>query len=78
MTPYWLTEDATQAPHRLVGRDPDGADVVALPCPWHVDQVPSCICALTYGRFWCVACDREGTCVFAYDWDRRARKDSAA
>jgi hypothetical protein len=68
MTRYWLTETATQEERMLVGPDANGDDVVALACPWHADPTLSCICDLTYGQFWCVTCDREGTCMFVTPW----------
>jgi hypothetical protein len=68
MTRYWLTPDATQDERVIYGPDADGHDVVALPCPWHADDLLSCICDLTYGTFWCVECDRTGTCCALPMW----------
>ena len=74
MTRYWLTEMRTQDMRGIVGRDAHGDDVVALPCPWHADPSPSCICDLTYGSFWCVDCGRGGMCVFAVLWDTAGKE----
>jgi hypothetical protein len=69
MTRYTLTETVTQDTHVIMGRDADGAEAVALACPWHADPLLSCICDLTYGSFWCVTCDREGTCLDHWLWE---------
>jgi hypothetical protein len=68
MTRYRLTLDATQDEHCVYDRDADGDDVVALPCPWHADALRSCLCDLTYGTFWCMECDRTGTCCALWIW----------
>jgi hypothetical protein len=68
MTRYWLMPDATDDERCVEDRDADGHDVVALPCPWHADALRSCICDLTYGTFWCVTCDRTGTCLAQPLW----------
>jgi hypothetical protein len=69
MTHYTLSNAATQETYEVRGRDPAGDDVVALPCPWHSDTALSCICDLTYGRFWCAACERQGPCLVQTPWE---------
>jgi hypothetical protein len=68
MTKYWLTPYETQDERVIYGLDAHEDDVMALPCPWHADDLLSCICDLTYGTFWCVECDRTGICYALPMW----------